>query len=177
MDEIQTGFGRTGTLFGFEGQQVIPDIFTIAKGMGGGLPIGAFVAPKKIMAVLKSNPILGHITTFGGHPLSAAASLATLKTIMDEKIIESIPAKSALIRDMLQHPTIKELRGLGLMFAMELENGMLVKKVITRALELGVITDWFLFCPEAIRIAPPLIISATELEKACEVLLKSLKTL
>ena len=177
LDEIQTGFGRTGTLFGFEDYDVIPDIFTIAKGMGGGLPIGAMVASKAIMSAFKTNPALGHITTFGGHPLSAATSYASLKTILDQNILESIPSKAAMIQSMMRHPRIKDLRGKGLFYAMELENPETVQKVMHESIKNGVIVDWFLFCPQAIRIAPPLIISNPELEWACKVLLKSLDAL
>jgi acetylornithine/succinyldiaminopimelate/putrescine aminotransferase len=174
LDEIQTGFGRTGSLFAFENFDAVPDVFTIAKGMGGGLPIGAIVAPRDVMAVFKTRPALGHITTFGGHPMSSATAYATLKTILEENIMAHIPRKAALIRNRMQHKRIRGLRGMGLFWALELENAETVQRVITMAIAKGVMVDWFLFCPEAIRIAPPLVISDSELEWACNVLLECL---
>jgi len=145
FDEVQTGFGRTGSLFAFQKLGVIPDIFTIAKGMGGGMPIGAFVSSAEIMQCLKSNPVLGHITTFGGHPVSCAAALATLNVLLENSYIEEVCAKEVLFREQLVHPLIKEIRGVGLLLAVELGDAAMVQKVIKGCLSRGVIVDWFLF--------------------------------
>ncbi len=174
FDEAQTGFGRTGNLFAFEKYKVIPDVITIAKGMGGGMPIGGFVSSKEIMQSLSENPALGHITTFGGHPVSSAAAYASLNTIIKEKLMDGIPEKEKLFKKLLKHKKINNIRGLGLMLAVELENHELVKRTIKNALMNGLITDWFLFCSNAIRIAPPLIITEQEIKKACDILLTSI---
>lgn len=172
FDEIQTGFGRTGSLFAFEQFNVVPDILTLAKGMGGGFPIGAFVSSKEIMSSLKTNPILGHITTFGGHPINCAAAEANLKVLLDEKeLIASVKEKEQLFKELLIHPAIKEVRSFGLMIALEFENFDQNKSIIDRCIENGVLTDWFLFNDKSLRIAPPLIISDTEIRKACNVIL------
>ena len=177
LDEIQTGFGRTGKLFGFENFNIIPDILLLAKGMGGGMPIGAFIADKKIMDVLKDNPILGHITTFGGHPVSCAAGLVTLEVILEEKLIAKVSAKEQLFRDCLQHPLIKEIRGKGLMLSVQLETFRQVEKVSKQCVENGVIIDWFLHCDTSLRIAPPLTISEAEIREACVIIVKALDLL
>lgn len=192
FDEIQTGFGRTGTFWAFEDADcgpVVPDILLCAKGMGGGMPIGAFISSAEIMSVFKNNPILGHITTFGGHPVSCAASLATLRVIRDRSagagnLHEQAEAKGQLFRQLLKHPAIREVRGKGLMLAVEFESFEVLKPIIDRAIELGVITDWFLFCNNSMRIAPPLIITDEQIREACGVILgaideayKVLKTL
>ncbi|MCC5921781.1 MAG: aspartate aminotransferase family protein [Cyclobacteriaceae bacterium] len=169
-DEIQSGFGRTGTFWSFEHYGLKPDIVVSAKGMGGGMPIGAFMAPQDIMGVFRENPILGHITTFGGHPVSAAASLATLKTLKESGLIEQVPQKAALFIEHLQHPHIKEIRNKGLMMAAEMESFEVLKAVIDRAIELGVVTDWFLFCDNSMRIAPPLIITEEEIVQCCDLI-------
>ncbi|GAB4043980.1 aspartate aminotransferase family protein [Spirosoma jeollabukense] len=179
FDEIQTGFGRTGTFWAFEGFGVIPDILLCAKGMGGGMPIGAFISSAEIMSVFKNNPILGHITTFGGHPVSCASSLATLQVIQEQKLFESAEAKGQLIRQLLNHPKIKEIRGKGLMLAVEFDSFEVLKPIIDRAIKngesgLGVITDWFLFCDNSMRIAPPLIITEAEIREACAVILDAI---
>jgi len=174
FDEIQTGFGRLGELFAFMKYGVVPDILTIAKGMGGGMPLGAFVSSNEIMGSLKTNPILGHITTFGGHPVSCAAAIASLDVILDENLIQSIKSKEILFRKYLKHNAIKEIRGTGLFMAVELENFTQVKKVIDIAISKGLITDWFLFCDNAFRIAPPLIITDAQIEKACSILVDSI---
>jgi acetylornithine/succinyldiaminopimelate/putrescine aminotransferase len=175
FDEIQTGFGRTGTFWAFEAFGVVPDVLVCAKGMGGGMPIGAFIAPRENMGVFKTNPILGHITTFGGHPVSCAASLATLRVILEEKLAEKAAEKAALFRSLLVHPNIREIRNQGLMMAVQLDDFATLKPAIDRAMQGGVITDWFLFCDSAMRIAPPLTITEEELKKACEVILASLE--
>ena len=171
FDEIQSGFGRTGKFWAFEHSGVVPDILLCAKGMGGGMPIGAFIASHKIMSVFKENPILGHITTFGGHPVSCAASLATLNVILDEKMLDDVAKKSQLFKDLLIHPKIKEVRGKGLMLAAEFESFEVLKPIIDKAIEKGVITDWFLYCDNSMRIAPPLIITETQIKESCEVIL------
>lgn len=174
FDEVQSGFGRTGRFWSFEHYGVVPDILLCAKGMGGGMPIGAFIAPKNIMGVFKDNPILGHITTFGGHPVSAAASLATLQVIKDEKLLGQVAAKEQLIRDLLVHPKIKRINGKGFMLAAEMESFEVLKPVIDKAIALGVITDWYLYCDNSMRIAPPLTITFEEIETACGLILKAL---
>nr|WP_068891725.1 aspartate aminotransferase family protein [Pedobacter panaciterrae] len=173
LDEIQCGFGRTGKLFGFEHFDIIPDILLLAKGIGGGMPIGAFISSKEIMVALATNPILGHITTFGGHPVSCAAGLATLQTILQENIVDGVTEKGELFKKLLVHPAIKEVRGEGLMIAIEFENFETNKKIIDACIADGVISDWFLHCSNSMRVAPPLIISNEEIEYACSVILKN----
>jgi len=170
FDEVQTGFGRTGELFAFQKYNVIPDIFTIAKGMGGGMPIGALVASKEMMDSFKTNPVLGHITTFGGHPVSAAAALASLNVLINEPIISQVNEKSNLFKSLLKSKHIKEIRGHGLLLAVQLDNFENIQKVIANALENGVVLDWFLFCDSSFRIAPPLTINNDEITKACEII-------
>ncbi len=177
FDEIQTGFGRTGKLFAFQQEDVVPDILTMAKGMGGGMPIGAFVARKELMDHLKENPILGHITTFGGHPVSCAASLTCLEVILQEGLAEGVERKSQLFKDLLVHPGIGEVRGRGLMLAIQLDTFETVQKVIEYCLNHGVITDWFLFCDSAIRLSPPLNISDEDIHQACKVIMGGLANL
>ena len=179
FDEIQTGYGRTGTFWAFEDFGVVPDVLLCAKGMGGGMPIGAFISSTEIMSVFRNNPILGHITTFGGHPVSCAASLATLQVIQDQKLHEQAEAKGQLFRQLLKHPAIREVRGKGLMLAVEFESFDVLKPVIDRAIDNGqsrpgVITDWFLFCNNSMRIAPPLIITEEQIREACAVILEAI---
>ncbi|MFT4666367.1 MAG: acetylornithine/N-succinyldiaminopimelate aminotransferase [Polaribacter sp.] len=174
FDEIQVGYGRTGSLFAFEQYDVVPDILLLAKGMGGGMPIGAFVADQKIMSVLSHNPVLGHITTFGGHPVCCAAALATLETIVESTLLEDMPAKSELLKELLVHPLIKEVRGLGLFMAIDLGSTDLVMKTIAICKREGLITDWFLFNDRCLRVAPPLVITAAEIRKACSIILAAL---
>ena len=182
FDEIQTGFGRTGRFWAFEDfttpeTPAVPDVLVAAKGMGGGMPIGAFMAPAALMQVFRNNPILGHITTFGGHPVSCAASLATLHVVQDEALAEQAEAKGQLVRELLSlHPAIREIRGKGLMLAAEFESFAVLKPVIDRALSArptGVLTDWFLFCDNSMRIVPPLVITDSEIRLACAVILES----
>ena len=175
LDEIQTGFGRTGTFWAFEQFGVEPDILLCAKGMGGGMPIGAFIAPQEIMAVFKENPILGHLTTFGGHPVSCAASLATLQTIQEENLLQGVPQKAELFKQLLVHPRIKEIRNCGLMMAAEFESFEVLKAVIDKAILNGVLTDWFLFCDNSMRIAPPLTITDEQIREACQIILQSIE--
>jgi putrescine aminotransferase len=175
LDEIQAGFGRTGKFWAFEHYEIYPDILVTAKGMGGGMPIGAFISSKEIMSSLKENPLLGHITTFGGHPLSAAASLATIEVIKKEDLISQVEAKADLFKVLLKHPKIKSIRNKGLMMAVEFESFDILKPIIDKAIELGVITDWFLFCDNSMRIAPPLIITKKEIQKACSLILEAIE--
>jgi acetylornithine/succinyldiaminopimelate/putrescine aminotransferase len=175
FDEIQTGFGRTGTLFAHQTYGIVPDIITMAKGMGGGMPIGAFVANKALMDSFKNNPLLGHITTFGGHPVSAAAALASLNFILKEKLLEKVEEKSKLFRKHLDNPNIEAVRGKGLMLAIQLDTFDRVQTVLKHCLEEGVVSDWFLFCDNAIRLSPPLIISVEEIEFACRVINRSIE--
>lgn len=173
-DEIQCGFGRTGKLVVFEHYHFVPDILCLAKGMGGGMPIGAFISSKEIMSSLSTNPILGHITTFGGHPVCCAASLATLNVLLEEKLMETVEAKEKLFRKLLKHPKIKSVNGKGLLLAVEFDNYEQNKKIIDKCIEKGVIVDWFLFNAQSMRIAPPLTITEEEIKFACEVIIKSI---
>lgn len=170
LDEIQPGFGRTGTFFGFEHFQIKPDIVVMGKGMGGGLPIGAFSASRELMRLLEDQPKLGHITTFGGNPLIAAAALATLREIRDSSLMDQIGAKENLIRTELEHPQITEIRGTGLMLAPLLKNEDIVNKIIFRSIEKGLMLFWLLWEKKAIRITPPLTISHKEIKKGCRIL-------
>ncbi len=175
FDEIQCGFGRTGKLWAFEHYDVAPDILLSAKGMGGGMPIGCFISSQEIMGVLKNDPILGHISTFGGHPVNCASALATLRVIQEEGLLATVSGKEALIRSLLQHPKIKEIRSVGLMMAVEFESFEVVKPIIDKAINLGVITDWFLFNDYSMRIAPPLTITEAEIRLACEKILEAIE--
>ncbi len=174
IDEIQCGFGRTGKLFAFEHYNFIPDILCLAKGMGGGMPIGAFISSKEIMNTLTNNPILGHITTFGGHPVCCAAGLATLQILLEEKLISHVEAKEQLFRKLLKHPKIKSLNGKGLLLSIEFESFEQNKTIIDKCIEKGVITDWFLFNTPSMRIAPPLIITEEEIKFACQIIVQSI---
>jgi len=176
FDEIQTGFGRIGSFFASIEFDVVPDIMTIAKGMGGGMPIGAFISTNEIMSCLKTNPILGHITTFGGHPVSCAAASATLDVLTKENIIGDVKRKGELFRKYLTHPQIREIRGMGLFMAVELKDFTQVKKVLDIFAENGLISDWFLFHDSAFRIAPPLIITDEEIVKACNIINESIES-
>ncbi len=174
LDEIQCGFGRTGTLFAFEQYGIVPDILLLAKAMGGGMPIGAFISSAEIMASLKENPILGHITTFGGHPVCCAAGLATLEVLLEEKVHHTVAEKEQLFRSLLVHPEIKEIRGKGLMLAIGLKDFDFNKKVIDECIAQGIIVDWFLHNSNSMRIAPPLIITEQEIREACQVILSAI---
>ncbi|MBE9603000.1 aspartate aminotransferase family protein [Pedobacter sp. MC2016-24] len=177
LDEIQCGFGRTGKMFGFEHFNIVPDILLLAKGIGGGMPIGAFISSNEIMMSLASNPILGHITTFGGHPVSCAAGLATLSTIVNENMVEGVTEKGSLFKKLLKHTAIKEVRGIGLMIAIEFGSFELNKKIIDACIADGLISDWFLHCSNSMRVAPPLIITEAEIEEACRIILKNINEL
>ncbi|MDG1040523.1 MAG: aspartate aminotransferase family protein [Polaribacter sp.] len=175
LDEIQSGIGRTGTFWGFENYQITPDIIVTGKGLGGGMPIGAFLASKEIMSCLADNPKLGHITTFGGHPVIAAAGLATINEIKKSNLIKETLRKEVLIRRLLQHPEIKEIRGKGLMLAAIVSSPEIASKIILECLEKGLILFWLLFEGKAIRITPPLTISDKEIKKGCQILLKAIE--
>ncbi len=167
FDEIQTGFGRTGFMFALERFGIVPDILLLAKALGGGMPLGAFISSKDIMNSFASDPALGHITTFGGHPVCCAAGLASLNVIIDEKLVEASASKSFLFKKELKHPLISEIRGEGLLLAVQLNDKELIHYVIANAPGYGLILDYFLFCNDAFRIAPPLIISDDEIILAC----------
>ncbi len=177
LDEIQCGFGRNGTLWAFEQFGVVPDILLLGKALGAGMPLGAFVADKKIMDALSHDPVLGHINTFGGHPVSCAAGLAGMQALIGEKVVEKVGSKEQLFRSMLQHPAIRNIQSRGLMMAVFFDDFSMNKKIIDALIEEGIFTDWFLFASEALRIAPPLNISDEDIRKACETILKVLNHL
>lgn len=174
FDEIQTGFGRTGSMFAFEKSGVVPDILLLAKALGGGMPLGAFISSPGIMSSLISNPPLGHITTFGGHPVCCAAGLASLSVIIEEGLAGLANSKSAVFRKHLVHPLIKHIRSEGLLLAVVLNDPDYIDYIIANAPSFGIILDYFLFCGNAFRIAPPLVISEAEIMMACERLLRLL---
>lgn len=175
FDEIQTGFGRTGKMFAFDKYGVIPDILLLAKAMGGGMPLGAFISSKTIMDSLSTNPPLGHITTFGGHPVSCASAIAALDVLIDERLIEGVDEKAKIFYDKLsEHPNVVEIRSDGLFMAVEVGSFERILKLIKVALNNGVVLDWFLFCNTAFRVAPPLSITIKECHDVADLLLKSL---
>jgi len=174
LDEIQTGIGRTGTFWGFENYNVSPDIIVAGKGLGGGMPIGAFIASDAIMSTLKENPKLGHITTFGGHPVIAAAGLATVQEILSTNLIEETLRKEQLFRKHLHHSQIKEIRGTGLMLAVLVDTPELASKIILKSLEKGLLLFWLLFEDKAIRITPPLTISDDEIKEGCTIIINAI---
>lgn len=177
LDEIQTGFGRTGTFFAFEQYNISPDILCIAKALGGGMPIGAFVSSNEIMSVLSHDPILGHITTFGGHPVNCAAAVANIQVIEEENLIEGVKEKGELMNKLLSHKIVKEIRQAGLMLAIDLESDEITQKVVEGCMEKGVITFWFLSCPASFRLAPPLTITKEEIELVCGIILEVFDTI
>ena len=174
LDEIQPGFGRTGKLFSFEHYDMVPDILVMGKGMGGGVPVGAFMSSAEIMKSLQYSPKLGHITTFGGNPLIAAASYATLKEVLDSGLMNEVEEKEKLFRELLVHPKIKKVNGRGLMLAVELESPEYTLDVAKRCMEKGLIVFWQLYRNEFMRISPPLTISKEEIKKGCEIILEAL---
>jgi acetylornithine/succinyldiaminopimelate/putrescine aminotransferase len=175
FDEIQVGFGRCGKLFCFENYDVVPDIICLAKGMGGGMPIGAFIADKEIMLSFTNNPDFGHITTFGGHPVSAAAALANLQVLTESGIISEVEEKGMMYEAALaKHSKVKQVRRKGLLMSIELETVDLNNAAMKKMLENGLVTDPFFFMPQAFRIAPPLIISKSEVEETIRLAVKSL---
>ena len=174
LDEIQCGMGRTGTLFAFEQFDIVPDILTTAKAFGGGLPIGAFIADKKIMRMLTHDPMLGHITTFGGNPVCCASALATLEVIENENLLSTVEQKGKLFETLLQHKHIREVRRFGLMFAVDFDSAERVNRIVEYAKQKGVICYWFLSHPYSFRIAPPLTISEDEIRESCAVILEAI---
>lgn len=172
FDEIQTGMGRTGTWFAFEQTEVVPDILVLAKSLGAGLPLGCFISSSQIMETLQSNPPLGHITTFGGNPVSCAGALAGIKWMLKAKLIDDVKAKSELFLKLLKHPLIKEVRGKGLMLAIDFKDSTLNHQIIDRCIERGLHVDWFLYNEESMRICPPLIINEKLITKACKIILE-----
>jgi acetylornithine aminotransferase len=177
LDEIQPGFGRTGKLFGFEHYDVSPDILAIGKGMGGGMPIGAFTASEELMSLLSNNPKLGHITTFGGNPVIASAALATLKELTESNLIKETLQKEKIFREQLIHPLIKEIRGKGLMLAIMVETSEIASEVILNCKNKGLLLFWLLFETKAIRITPPLTISDEEIMKGCQIIIQVLNSI
>jgi acetylornithine/N-succinyldiaminopimelate aminotransferase len=171
LDEIQAGFGRTGQLWGFENFAIVPDVLLLGKALGAGMPLGAFIAGKKLMDAFTDNPVLGHITTFGGHPVCCAAGMAGLNALLEEGWIATVKAKEELFRSLLVHPKIKAVRSYGLWIAVEFDSFETNKQVIDTCIAAGVLTDWFLFASHCLRISPPLIISELQIEKACAVML------
>lgn len=174
LDEIQPGFGRTGKLFAFEHYGIVPDILVMGKGMGGGVPVGAFMSSRAIMQTLSHSPKLGHITTFGGNPLIAAACLATLKEVLESNLMAEIDAKEQVFRNLLQHPKIKNINGRGLMLAVNLGSPEYTLKVAKRCMEKGLIVFWQLYRNEYLRISPPLTITQEEITKGCQIILEAL---
>lgn len=174
FDEVQTGFGRTGALFAFEHWWVVPDILVLGKALGGGLPMGAFISSRERMHLLTHDPVLGHITTFGGHPLPCVAGLAALNALLEEGMLANAQRMGALFKELLVHPRIKEVRGIGLMLAVDLGDAELVQRAVMGALEKGVLGFWFLSCPTAFRIAPPLVVDEGMVKKACATILNAI---
>ncbi len=177
FDEVQTGMGRTGSFFAYQKYNIVPDVIVLAKAFGGGMPIGAFASKQNVMDCLSNNPMLGHISTFGGHPVSCAASLAAIDVIENQKLIEQVSEKELLFRKLLVHKRIIEVRGKGLMLAIQLDKFESVKKCISYCLNKGLIIDWFLFCDSAIRISPPLIITNEQINFSCKIILEALDNL
>ena len=175
LDEIQAGFGRTGSLWAFEQFDVVPDVLLLGKALGGGMPLGAFIADKKLMSALTHNPVLGHITTFGGHPVSCAAGKAAFEVLLGGNYIDEVKRKKELFSRILHHTSILKIRSAGLWASLEFANFETNKKVIDRCIEKGLITDWFLFAPQCMRFAPPLIITEEELSYACKLIVEAIK--
>lgn len=171
VDEIQTGFGRTGDFFACQGVAIIPDILVIAKGMGGGMPIGAFMSKQEHMKLLSDAPVLGHITTFGGHPVCCAAALANLNVLHSMDLKSRVQELEKIAREILIHPAIKDISGKGLLLALDFGDEAFAQKVISNCISSGIITDWFLFAPHKLRLCPPLIITPIEMEMACKIIL------
>jgi acetylornithine/succinyldiaminopimelate/putrescine aminotransferase len=174
LDEIQAGFGRTGTLWAFEQFDTVPDILLLGKALGGGMPLGAFIADKKLMQTLSFNPVLGHITTFGGHPVSCAAGKAAFEVLLRENYVSAIKKKEEIFVKQLTHPGIKEKKHFGLWASLQFESIEITQRIIHSCLNKGLITDWFLFAPDRMRIAPPLMIKETEIEEACKIIMSAI---
>ncbi|MEJ0105818.1 MAG: aspartate aminotransferase family protein [Bacteroidota bacterium] len=181
LDEIQTGFGRTGKLWGFEHFDIVPDILLLGKALGGGMPLGAFIADQELMLAFTNSPVLGHITTFGGHPVCCVAGMAAMQSLLDEGIMDSVQQKEELFRSLLVHPAIKSIRSFGVWLALEFDSFETNKKIIDTCINTpgrlqgpgALITDWFLFASNSLRISPPLIISEEQIKKACEIILQA----
>lgn len=174
LDEIQTGFGRTGSLWGFENFDIVPDIILLGKALGGGMPLGAFIADNQLMSTLSTDPVLGHITTFGGHPVCCAAGMAAMKALLKEDMMKGVKAKEQLFRSLLVHPEIKAIRSFGLWLSVEFDSFDTNKRIIDACIEKGVVTDWFLFASNCLRISPPLIISEDEIRKVAGIIMNSI---
>ena len=175
LDEIQAGFGRTGSLWAFEQFSIVPDILLLGKALGGGMPLGAFIADKKLMNTLTHDPVLGHITTFGGHPVSCAAGKAALEVLLQGNYIEDVKRKEEILRTHLIHSSIISNNSCGLWMSLQFASNGINQAVIHQCIQNGLITDWFLFAPNRMRIAPPLIITDEELKDVCNLILKSIK--
>lgn len=173
LDEVQAGFGRTGKLWGFQNFDVVPDVLLLGKALGGGMPLGAFIAEKKLMDHLTDNPVLGHITTFGGHPVCCAAGMEAFKILLENDF--NVIEKEKQFKSFLQHSKIKSIRSFGLWMAIEFDSFETCKKIIDKCIDKGVLTDWFLFASNCMRISPPLIISEEQIEKACQIIIASIK--
>lgn len=173
LDEIQVGFGRTGTLWGFQQYEIVPDILLLGKALGGGLPLGAFIASKNLMDAFTNNPVLGNISTFGGHPLSCASGMAAMNVLLKENLITEVFEKENLFKKLLVHPSIKSVRSAGLLIAVEFDNFEINKSVIDACIHDGLLTDWFLFASNCLRIAPPLTLSLYEVGEICRIILRN----
>jgi acetylornithine/succinyldiaminopimelate/putrescine aminotransferase len=173
LDEIQAGFGRTGELWGFTQFRIVPDVLLLGKALGGGMPLGAFIADKQLMDLFTENPVLGHITTFGGHPVCCAAGHAAMQALLQEEMIKDVKKKEALFHQLLIHPAIKAVRSYGLWMAVQVDSFETNKKIIDICIEKGVLTDWFLFAPDCLRISAPLIITKEQIQKACAVIVEA----
>lgn len=173
LDEIQTGFGRTGRLWGFEHFEVVPDVILLGKALGGGMPLGAFIADKKLMDCFTNNPALGHLTTFGGHPVCCAAGMAAFRVLLEGEYIKEIPAKAELFKTLLVHPLITGIHSFGLWLAVAFSSAEKCKAVVDECIAQGVLTDWFLFAPDCLRISPPLTITNLEIKRASEIILQT----
>ena len=175
LDEIQTGFGRTGSLWGFEKYGIVPDVLLLGKALGGGMPLGAFIADSQVMNAFTDAPVLGHITTFGGHPVSCAAGMAAMNILLDENLVEGIPDKEKIFLSRLHHPVIQKVSSAGLWLSIQFDSFETNKAIIDTCIENGLLTDWFLFAADSMRISPPLNISATEIHKACDIILDAVE--
>ena len=173
LDEIQAGFGRTGKLWGFQNFQIVPDVLVLGKALGGGMPLGAFIADKKQMDAFTENPVLGHITTFGGHPVCCAAGITAMKVLLEDEMIDSVKKKEELFRSLLVHKKIKAVRSFGLWMVVEFDSFETKKTVLAACIKRGVMTDWYLFASNCMRISPPLMISKKKISEACEKILSS----
>jgi acetylornithine/succinyldiaminopimelate/putrescine aminotransferase len=174
LDEIQAGFGRTGSLWAFEQMGIVPDILLLGKALGGGMPLGAFIASQRMMHTLTYDPVLGHITTFGGHPVSCAAGKAALEVLLDGNYIQAIREKEKLLLKQLVHPAIISRQHCGLWMSLQFASEKIAQSVVHQCVQNGLITDWFVFAPDRLRIAPPLIITEAELAEVCATILRSI---